>query len=152
MSYWEDIDIGRVFQTGEITVSADDIIDFASNFDPQPYHLDPAIAEQSIFGGHCASGWQICALMMRLLVDTMNRDGVRSVGSAAVESLRWHRPVFADDTLHAQITVTGHKASSGYSRYGLIDCAIEVANQSGDKVISLTTDMLVERGEVAADE
>ncbi|OED36612.1 hypothetical protein AB833_26545 [Chromatiales bacterium (ex Bugula neritina AB1)] len=152
MNYWEDIEIGRNFETGEITVTAADIIDFATKFDPQPYHLDPAVAEHSIFGGHCASGWQICALMMRLLVDTMNRDGVRSVGSAEVESLRWHRPVFANDTLNAQICVTGRKPSTDYKQYGLIDCAIEVVNQSGEKVISLTTDMLIEREEEVTDE
>lgn len=145
MQYWEDLSTGHIFMTDEIEIVADDIIEFATEFDPQPYHLDPAVAAQSIFGGHCASGWQICALMMRLLVDTMQRDGVSSIGSTEVGALRWLKPVFANDKLHAKIEITDCQVSGSHNNYGVVDCSIDVMNQSGDKVITLTTNILIER-------
>jgi len=143
MIYWNDLETGQVFETGKITLSAQDIIDYARDFDPQPYHLDPVVAEKSIFGGHCASGWQVCALMMRLFVDTMNREGISSSGSSGVESLRWFMPVFANDTLNASIAITERKLSDEHEGYGLANCTIDVLNQNGKSVIRLDTDVLI---------
>ena len=81
MQYWDDLKVDSSFKTGSITIDAADIIEYAKDFDPQPYHLDPAVAEKSIFGGHCSSGWQVCALMMRLFVDTLRREGIPTAGS-----------------------------------------------------------------------
>lgn len=143
MLYWDDLESGQILNTSTITISAQDIIDYARDFDPQPYHLDPAIAEQSIFGGHCASGWQVCALMMRLFVDTMTREGIPSSGSSGVESLRWFMPVFADDTLSASITITDCHLSAEHKEHGLVNCSIDVTNQNKKSVIKLDTDVLV---------
>jgi len=143
MIFWDDLKVGQTFNTGSVTLAVDDIIEFAKEFDPQPYHLDPRVAEQSIFGGHCASGWQVCALMMRLFVDTMNREGVSSHGSTGVDSLRWFIPVFTDDSLSALITITDSKLSDEHSGYGVCDCNIVVNNQHGKKVIMLDTNVLI---------
>lgn len=143
MIYWNDLKMGQIFETGTITISAQDIIDYALDFDPQPYHLDPVIAEHSIFGGHCASGWQVCALMMRLFTDTMNREGISSSGSTGVESLRWFMPVFANDTLNASITIADRQLSDEHDGYGLANCAIDVLNQHGKSVIKLDTAVLI---------
>jgi len=143
MIYWDDIKVGQVFNTGTVTITASDIIDYAKDFDPQPYHLDPVVGEQSIFGGHCASGWQVCALMMRLFVDTMNREGVSSHGSSAVDSLRWFLPVFANDSLSAVITITDCKLSDEHTGYGVCDCSVDVSNQHGKSVIKLDTNVLI---------
>jgi acyl dehydratase len=145
MKYWEELESGQVFQTGTITIDAADIIEFASEFDPQPYHLDPTVAEKSIFGGHCASGWQVCALMMRLLADTLERDHIPSRGSPGVNSLRWLRPVFAGDTLHASITTTALHQAQHANDPGLVDVAIDVLNQNDQSVIVLETQLLIER-------
>ena len=144
MKYWEDIESGQVFQTGSITIDAADIIEFATEFDPQPYHLDPAVAEESIFGGHCASGWQVCALMMRLLADTLERDHIPSRGSPGVQSLRWLRPVFAGDSLHAGITVTALQQAECASDPGRVQVSIDVLNQRDQSVIVLDTELLIE--------
>ena len=85
MQYWDDLKVDSSFKTGSITIDAADIIEYAKDFDPQPYHLDPVVAEKSIFGGHCSSGWQVCALMMRLFVDTLRREGIPTAGATAVE-------------------------------------------------------------------
>ena len=151
MQYWEDLSIGQVFQTGTITIDAEEIIAYATQFDPQPYHLDPAVAEKSIFGGHCASGWQVCALMMRLLADTLNKECIPSVGSSGVETLRWLKPVFANDTLHATIEIVNHRNAESQHRYGLVGCAIDVKNQHDKSVIVLNTDIMVDKRNPVAD-
>lgn len=143
--YWEEITPGERFVTGTISVSASEIIDFAKQFDPQPYHLDPVVGEQSIFGGHCASGWQICSLMMRLFVDTMSSEGIASIGSSEVSSLRWLKPVLANDVLSGKINVESLQPDSPHTGYGSLNCAIDVFNQSNVKVITLSTDMMVQK-------
>jgi len=145
MQYWEDLSIGQVFETDTITIDAAQIIAYAKQFDPQPYHLDPVVATESIFGGHCASGWQVCALMMRLLVDTMNAENIPSAGSSGVESLRWLKPVFANDTLRAAIEIISHQSAESHPHYGLIDCSINVKNQHDKSVIVLKTDIMIEK-------
>ena len=107
--YWQDIQPGEQFETGQLEISKQDILEFAAEFDPQPYHLDSDAAADSIFGGLCASGWQVAALMMRLLTDSLHRQALPIAGIAAVPTMRWKMPVFADDTLSARVTVTGRE-------------------------------------------
>lgn len=145
MQYWQDLQPGSEFLTDSISLSAEDIIDFATEFDPQPYHLNPQIAAKSIFGGHCASGWQVCALMMRLLVDALERECIISAGNTEVESLRWFIPVFADDSLKASITITGKSESAEQTGYGLAHFDVDVTNQDAKSVIKLQTSMLIKQ-------
>lgn len=143
MQYWQDLELGSEFLTDSITLSAANIIDFATDFDPQPYHLNPQVAAESIFGGHCASGWQVCALMMRLLVDALERERIVSAGNTDVESLRWFIPVFAEDSLTAHITISGKSESAEHPEYGLAHFDVDVTNQHAKSVIKLTTRMLI---------
>lgn len=145
MQYWEDLSIGQVFETGTITIDAAQIIAYANQFDPQPYHLDPAIAAESIFGGHCASGWHVCTLMMRSLADTMNAEGIPSAGSSAVESMRWLKPVFANDTLRATIKIIEQRSADSHPHYGLTHCSMDVKNQHDKSVIVLKSDIMIEK-------
>jgi len=144
--HWPDIRQGESFTTDRITVSRRDILEFAAEFDPQPYHLDAEAADASIFGGLCASGWHVTALMMRLLTDTFNAQRIDLLGSSGVSSLRWRKPVFAGDTLSAAITVTGHNPPAPDSAFGFIDCDVEVDNQQGERVIVLNTSLMIGRG------
>jgi len=144
--FWPDIRQGECFTTDRITVSRREILEFAAEFDPQPYHLDAEAADASIFGGLCASGWHVTALMMRLLTDTFNAQRIDLLGSSGVSGLRWRKPVFAGDTLSAAITVTGHNPPAPESAYGFIDCDVEVDNQQGERVIVLNTSLMIGRG------
>ena len=144
--YWRDIEPGETFNTESITISTQDILEFAADFDPQPYHLDSAVAENSIFGGLCASGWHVCAVMMRLLTDTFIANHIDLLGSSGVSSLRWRKPVFAGDTLSSVITVKACLPPTGNPRFGQIECAVDVSNQHGDSVIVLTTALLIGSG------
>jgi len=148
--HWPDIRQGESFTTDQITVSRRDILEFAAEFDPQPYHLDAEAANASIFGGLCASGWHVTALMMRLLTDTFNAQRIDLLGSSGVSSLRWRKPVFAGDTLSAAITVTGHNPPAPGSAFGFIDCDVEVDNQQGERVIVLNTSLMIGRGQEVA--
>src|SRR5262245_31241579 len=104
MRYLEDFKIGDYFESGSIEVTEDNIIAFAEQFDPQPFHLDPIFAKQSFFGGMVASGWHTAALTMNLLVNSgVNiANGIIGVG---IDKLRWLRPVKPGDHLRIRTEV-----------------------------------------------
>lgn len=143
--YWQDIQPGETFSTQSITISKRDILEFAADFDPQPYHLDPEAADASIFGGLCASGWHVTALMMRLLTDTFSDQRIELLGSNGVSALRWRKPVYAGDSLSADITVTHCPDTSADPRFGFIECDIRVNNQEPAQVINLSTSLMIAR-------
>ncbi|MEM8661509.1 MAG: MaoC/PaaZ C-terminal domain-containing protein [Pseudomonadota bacterium] len=141
--FWRDIEVGEQYQTDSITITREDILDFAADFDPQPYHLNAEAADASIFGGLCASGWHVTALMMRLLTDTFVQAHIDLLGSNGVSSLRWRKPVFAGDSLSASIKVAETTGADKGSPFGYVNCDIEVDNQAGDQVIALTTSLMI---------
>lgn len=126
--YFEDLTLGTETWLGPLTVDRDEVIDFARQFDPQPWHLDDAAARASIFGALCASGWQTCALFMRLLV----RDylgGVASLGSAGLDEVRWVKPVYPGETLRVRQVLTGLRASASRADRGYATFVWEMINQ-----------------------
>ena len=143
MRYCQDLREGESFTTGTLTVTREDILEFAAEFDPQPYHLDTEAADASIFGGLCASGWQVSAMMMRLLTDCFENEHIAVMGATAVKRMRWKRPVFAGDTLVAQVVVTDVNADPVGVESGQIECEVKVDNQEGTHVIELVTTLLI---------
>ena len=142
--YWQDLAVGDTFSTSDaLTLTREDILAFAAEFDPQPYHLDKEAAEASIFGGLCASGWQVSAMMMRLLTDTFHEQAIALLGVASVQQMRWKIPVFAGDSLTAKITVIDRKETSGQDGLGTVDVEIQVSNQKDQAVIQLQNRLLV---------
>ena len=150
MRYWQDIQPGESFTTSSLTVTQEDILEFAAEFDPQPYHLDSHAANESIFGGLCASGWQVTALMMRLITDTLREQSVATLGSSGVKQLRWKMPVFAGDTLSARLTIVA-RCPSNQLGLGDLECTIEMHNQDGKPVLESTITMLVQLSAAAAE-
>ena len=132
--HWEDFAAGQVRDMGTITPTREEIITFASQFDPQPFHLDEAAAKASVFGGLCASGWHTCAMAMRLMVTNFLHE-TSSLGSPGLESLKWLKPVFPDDTLRLQHTVLETKPMGKRADVGLVHTLWEMFNQHGDKVL-----------------
>lgn len=143
MRYWNDCKEGETYHTNQITLSERDILEFAAEFDPQPYHLDREAADNSIFGGLCASGWQVCALMMRLLTDTFKSNNIALIGVQGVPSMRWKIPVFAGDSLTGDIEVAALHAASGREDSGLMTCNVKVKNQKDEYVIALQASLYV---------
>jgi acyl dehydratase len=134
--YWEDLQVGQVRQLGQIKPTREDIIAFAKQFDPQPFHLDDEAAKASVFGALCASGWHTCALAMRLMV-TEFLCHTSSLGSPGLENIKWLKPVFPDDELRLQTTVLETKPMGKRPDIGMTRNLWEMFNQHGDKVLHM---------------
>jgi acyl dehydratase len=136
MKYLEDFAVGQVMDFPPRTVSEEEIVAFARDYDPQPFHLDKEAAKQSLFGGLCASGWHTAGLMMRMLVDHMIGK-YASMGSPGVDQLRWVKPVFPGDTLHLRGEVIEVKPSRSKPDRGVITTRYEMKNQKGETVLTM---------------
>ena len=134
--YWEDLSEGTVVDLGSREVTREEILEFASKYDPQPFHTDEEAAKASIFGGLVASGWHTCSMMMRLLVDGLLRRAA-SLGSPGVDQVRWLKPVRPGDTLEAKMEVVESRASKSKPDRGLIRSRWEVRNQDGELVMTM---------------
>ena len=145
--YWEDIKIGRALETRLLDIDAFSIRRFAEKFDPQPYHIDRDAAKKSLFGGLCASGWHVSAMMMKLISEELVKENIALVGNKKIPWLEWYRPVFEDDTISAHTTITDKTDAWGESDCGLIDFEIVVVNQENQRVMVLSAFLLVQRRE-----
>jgi acyl dehydratase len=134
--YWEDLAPGSVRELGSVSVSAEEIKDFAGQFDPQPFHLDEAAGRRSIFGSLCASGWHTCALAMKLTVENFLAESA-SMGSPGLENLRWLKPVYPGDTLRLQHTILESRPLRTRADTGLVRSSWEMFNQNGEKVLQM---------------
>src|SRR5262249_61340210 len=142
--YLEDYAAGQIFRSSRVTLDKDQIIAFAEQYDPQPYHLDEEAARKSVFGGLAASGWHTAALTMRLLVDSEFRpaNGILGVG---VDELRWLRPVRPGDTLYVETEVLEVRPSKSQADRGLIRVRTTKLNQNGAQVQMYVGNLLVPR-------
>ena len=136
MRYWEDFRVDDVEEVGPVTVSQEEIVDFAMRFDPQPFHVDPEAAGRSTFGGLIASGWHTTALFMGMFVRAVLLD-TASLGSPGVDEIRWTAPVRPGDTLSGRSTVTDVRPSSKDPRRGTVFTTGEVFNQDGVLVLRM---------------
>jgi acyl dehydratase len=135
LKYFDDYVPGASYDCGSVTVSQAEIISFATQFDPQPFHVDPEAAVAGPFGGLIASGWHTSALVMRELVDHYLPAGA-SLGSPGIDELRWPHPVRPGDTLRVRATVTEARRSASKPDRGIMKTAIEAVNQDGQTVMS----------------
>jgi acyl dehydratase len=134
--YFEDYVPGSVFDYGSITLTQDEMVEFAKHFDPQFIHTDPLAAAKGPFEGLIASGWHTAAVMMRLLVDHY-LSHVASMASPGIDELRWMRPVRPGDSLSIRVSVLEANRSRSKPDRGLVRSAIEVLNQHQEVVMSL---------------
>lgn len=135
--YWEDFKVGERIVVGTVGVDRDEIIEFASRYDPQPFHVDEEAAKQSIYGGLIASGWHSCALIMRLICDSYMLEAA-SLGSPGVENVRWPKPVRPGDTLTAYRTTEESRESRSRPEAGIVKTLWEVENQNGELVMTMS--------------
>jgi len=142
MNYFEDLEIGHSQSFGEYEVTADEIVSFAQQYDPQPFHTDPEAAEDSMFGGLVASGWHTAAMTMRLLVDNYIDDS-RALGAAGVDELRWRKPVRPGDVLSVETEIVDTEPWD--EQRGLVSVAVTTADESGQTVLTMTSLVLWER-------
>jgi acyl dehydratase len=136
MLYLEDFHPGDVSETRAHTITRDEIVTFARQFDPQQIHLADD-APGSPYGGMIASGWHTASLCMRLVVDFALADGSGNLGSPGVDELRWTRPVRPGDTLSVRVEVVEAKPSRSKPDRGLIRLRYAMRNQNGEEVLSM---------------
>ena len=142
--YYEDFEPGSVMAfSAREPVSKEQIIAFARQFDPQPFHLDEEAAKQSMLGGLCASGWHTSALVMRL-----NCDGwihrTASMGAPGIDEVRWAKPVRPGDVLHMNLKVLDKRVSRSRPEMGLVAMYGEVTNGAGEIVMTQKHTQLIE--------
>jgi acyl dehydratase len=128
--YLEDVHAGDEFVSDEITITADDIIAFAKQFDPQPFHLDAEAAKDSFFGGLAASGWHTASLTMRLLVTGGPKLAGGTIGAGG--ELKWPSPTRPGDRLHVRATVESLKASESRPDRGMAVLRVETLTSGGE--------------------
>ena len=134
---FEDYQVGEVLTYGDTLVTEHEIIEFASRYDPQSFHLDKAAAANSIFGGLIASGWMTGALVMRMTVDHFISPK-SSMGSPGVDEVRWLMPVRAGDRLRVRVTIIEARRSTSKPDRGVIRSKTEALNQNDEVVMSFT--------------
>jgi acyl dehydratase len=134
--YFEDFFEGLTVDLGNVEFTADGIIDFARQYDPQPMHTDPEQARKSIYGGLIASGWHTVACYMRLLVDGVIGQS-ESLGSPGIDNLRWLKPVRPGDTLRGRLTVVEAKLSRSRPEWGIVRSRGEMLNQDNEVVMQV---------------
>ena len=134
--YFEDYVPGHTFDCGSFPIGEAEIIAFAKEYDPQPFHIDPVAAADGPFGGLIASGWHTTSMTMRLLVEHFISPET-GLGAAGVDEIRWPRPVRPGDTLHVRATVLEARRSKSKPDRGIVRSATEVTNQHGEIVMGL---------------
>lgn len=132
---FESFEVGQVVTFGAYKVTEEEVIEFASKYDPQFFHLDREAAKTSLFGGLCASGWHTCAMTMSMLVENMSKTGT-SLGSPGVDDLRWKKPVFPGDVLSVTMEVEELILSKSRPSIGIVASRVIVKNQTGEAVMT----------------
>jgi len=140
--YFDDFQIGQSFASGTLRVDKEQIKRFASEFDPQPFHVDEVAARSTIFGGLAASGWHTTALTMRLLVSSEPKIAGGLVG-AGLDELRWPRPVRPGDELHLESEVIAVRPSSSRPGQGIIKMRTTTFNQKDEPVQIMIANLVV---------
>lgn len=133
---FDELTPGRVIDCGTASLTEDEIVAFAREYDPQWFHTDPARAERGPWNGLIASGWQTCGLGMRLIVKTV-LDGSESFGSPGLSSLKWLSPVRAGDELSCTVEVLERRVSQRDASLGIVRWRWRLANQFGEAVLDL---------------
>ena len=140
--YFEDYPVGAVFELGSMSVTEHEIIEFAERFDPQPFHIDPAAAHDTIYGGIIASGWHTGSIFMRLLVDGFI-SSVASMGSPGIDEIRWPVPVRPGDRLRLRVTILEARLSKSKPDRGITKTLGELFSQNGEIVMSVRSNGFV---------
>lgn len=147
---FEDFTVGREIELPRKKVTAQEIVEFASQFDAQPMHLDEEAGKASILGGLAASGWHTCAMFMRMMCDAFLLDST-SQGAPGVDYVRWKKPVLAGDTLSGTSTVVAARVSAKRPNLGFVSVEHRIRNQKGEIVCELAnTGMFLLRNPGAA--
>ncbi len=142
--YFEDFSTDQELPFGPHTVTRAEIVAFAAEFDPQPFHLDEAAAADTLLGGLAASGWHTCALFMRMVALGWLNDSA-SMGSPGIDSLKWTRPVRPGDVISGRTIVLDTRASQSRPDRGFLRVRHEVVNGRNETVMLIEHSIMIGR-------
>ena len=143
MQYFEDITVGAKSSFGRYEVSREEVIEFASKYDPQPFHLSDEAAAATHFGRLSASGWHTCAMTMSMVVANLKANRQAGLGSPGIDELRWLKPVYPGNILRCETEVIEKRASQSRPEMGSFRSLIRVLNQDDVVVMTFTSIGLV---------
>lgn len=143
MQFYEDLAVGQKQAFGRYEVTRDEVIEFASKYDPQPFHLDDDAAAATHFGRLSASGWHTCAMTMAMLVENLKANRQAGLGSPGIDQLRWKKPVFPGDTLRCESVVIEKRRSGSRPEMGIFKSSLTVFNQNDEPVLEMVSNGLI---------
>jgi acyl dehydratase len=146
--HYEDFPVGEVVEFGDRLVTADEIVAFAKDWDPQPFHLDAEAAKNSQIGELIASGWHSGAMLIRMMCDAYLLESA-SEGAPGVDEIRWLKPVRPGDRLRARRTTVSARPSRSRPQIGVIEFHHELSNQNGETVLTMRGPSFIRRREAA---
>lgn len=135
--FYEDVDVGSIEEFGSYRVTESEIIRFAEQYDPQPFHTDPAVACESSFGRLVASGWHTAAICMRMFVDH-HLTRAASLGGIGVDELRWSAPVYPGDVLFVERSVSDKRVSESNPGRGIVRTDLRVLRVDGEEKLRMS--------------
>lgn len=146
MKYYEDMIVGTVTRSSRTyKVTREEVIGFASKYDPQPFHLDDEAAAKTHFGRLSASGWHTGAMAMRMMVETWkDMEPTAGLGSPGIDELRWVKPVFPGDELRVEMELIGKRRMKSRRDMGLSKSRQTVYNQNNEIVMTMVSNGLIQ--------
>ena len=143
--HFEDLVVGAETYFGSVDVSRDEVIEFASKYDPQPFHLSDEAAAKTHFGRLAASGWHTCAMVMGVIARHVTDAKQAGLGSPGIDELRWLKPVYPGDTLHIRGKILEKTPSRSKPEIGSFRTQTTVTNQDNIPVLTFTSIVLIRR-------
>ena len=143
MQFYEDIEIGRERAFGQYQVTREEVMEFASKYDPQSFHLDEEAAAQTHFGRLSASGWHTCSMTMAMMVENMKQEKSAGLGSPGIDHLRWKKPVYPGDTLRCETELIEKRRSQSRPEMGIFKTRIRTLNQHDEVVLEMQSNGLI---------
>ena len=143
LKYFEDLVVGTKASFGRYEVTRDEVVEFASKYDPQPFHLSDEAAAQTYFGRLSASGWHTAAMAMRMAVENMTGQRSASLGSPGLDELRWLKPVYPGDVLRCETELLDKRVSQSRPEMGITKGRTTVFNQHDEAVMTFVANGLI---------
>lgn len=143
LKYYEDLVVGAKASFGSYPVTRDEVVEFASKYDPQPFHLSDEAAAQTYFGRLSASGWHTAAMAMRMAVENMKDNRSASLGSPGIDELKWLKPVYPGDTLRCETELLSKRVSASRPEMGITKGRTTVFNQHDEPVMTFVANGLI---------
>lgn len=145
MIYFEDLVVGAERSFGSYEVTREEVIEFASKYDPQPFHLSDEAAAKTHFGRIAASGWHTAAMTMAVIARAVVDEEQAGLGSPGIDELRWLKPVYPGDTLHVRGEILEKTPSRSKPDMGSFRTRTTVTNQHGVPVMTFVSIVLIRR-------